>query len=128
MTKRPSPSPKNFNGPAQRPVETPPRRFPPPDGRLALPGAPGPPPPGDAPPARRVLRALGDPAARLPSGLPPLPDAEAPMPAQLESGYLKAIEWRPLRGGFVEPGPAAAWTRTRVPVVEGEEPTGLQRV
>ena len=78
--------------------------------------------------AWRVLRAPEDTAAPLPYDLPPLPDAEAPMPAQLESGYLKAIEWRPVRGGFLEPGPAAAWTRTRVPVVEGEEPTGLQRV
>ena len=26
------------------------------------------------------------------------------------------------------PGPATVWTRLRVPVVEGEEPTGLQRV
>jgi hypothetical protein len=50
------------------------------------------------------------------------------MPAQLESGYLKAVEWRPVRGGFLEPGPAAAWTRIRVPVLEGEAPTGLQRV
>ena len=50
------------------------------------------------------------------------------MPAQLESGYLKAVEWRPVSGGFLEPGPASAWTRIRVPIVEGEEPTGLQRV
>jgi hypothetical protein len=81
--------------------------------------------------AWRVLRADGprtppepDPADRP----PPVPDAEAPMPAQLESGYLRAIEWRPVKGGFLEPGPAAAWTRLRVPVVEGEEPSGLERV
>ena len=78
--------------------------------------------------AWRMLRAPEDTAAPLPYALPPLPDAEAPMPAQLESGYLKAIEWRPVRGGFLEPGPATAWTRTRVPVVEGEEPTTLQRL
>ena len=78
--------------------------------------------------AWRVLRAPDDTATPLPYDLPPLPDAEAPMPAQLESGYLKAVEWRPVRGGFLEPGPAAAWTRIRVPVVEGETPTGLQRV
>ncbi len=52
----------------------------------------------------------------------------APMPAQLESGYLRAVEWRPVRGGFLEPGPAAAWTRLTVPVVEDEEPSGLERV
>ena len=78
--------------------------------------------------AWRLLRAPDDTATPHPYELPPLPEAEAPMPAQLESGYLKAIEWRPVRGGFLEPGPAAAWTRIRVPVVEGEAPTGLQRV
>jgi hypothetical protein len=78
--------------------------------------------------AWRVLRAPEGTATPLPYELPPLPDAEAPMPAQLESGYLKAVEWRPVRGGFLEPGPAAAWTRIRVPVVEGEAPTGLQRL
>jgi hypothetical protein len=81
--------------------------------------------------AWRVLRADGP---RTPAGPDaaeqplPLPDREAPMPAQLESGYLRAVEWRPVRGGFLEPGPAAAWTRLRVPVVEGEEPSGLQRL
>jgi hypothetical protein len=77
--------------------------------------------------AWRVLRAQGaaTPATYEP---PPLPDQEAPMPAQLESGYLRAVEWRPVRGGFLETGPAAAWTRLRIPVVEGEEPSGLERV
>ena len=50
------------------------------------------------------------------------------MPAQLESGYLRAVEWRPVRGGFLEPGPAIAWTRLRVAIVDGEEPSGLERV
>jgi hypothetical protein len=50
------------------------------------------------------------------------------MPDQLQSGYLRAVEWRPVRGGFLAPGPAAAWTRLRIPLVEGEEPSGLQRV
>jgi hypothetical protein len=77
--------------------------------------------------AWRVLRArgAGTPATYEP---PPLPDEEAPMPAQLESGDLRSVEWRPVRGGFLEPGPATAWTRLRVPVVEGEEPSGLERV
>ena len=33
-----------------------------------------------------------------------------------------------MTGGFLEPGPATVWMRTRVPLVEGEEPTQLQRV
>jgi hypothetical protein len=78
--------------------------------------------------AWRVLRAPAETAAPHPYEPAPLPEEEAPMPAQLESGYLKAIEWRPLSGGFLEPGPGAAWTRVRFPIVEGEEPTGLQRL
>src|SRR4051812_20577816 len=104
--------------------------------------------------AWRVLRADGPRTPANPEPPLPLPEAEAPMPAQLESGYLRAVEWRPVRGGFREPGPAAAWTRLRgpgvggrpgrgasrdpgpagagprlrVPVVEGEQPSGLERL
>ena len=42
-------------------------------------------------------------------------------------GYHTAMEWRSLRGGFLEPGPAQLWMRQRVPLVAGEEPTPLQR-
>lgn len=73
---------------------------------------------------------------------PPLPGPEGvafadhdPTPGQRSphgwvDGYLSAIEWRgETRAGlFVELGPAAYWTRLRVPLVDGEEPTGLQRV
>jgi hypothetical protein len=78
--------------------------------------------------AWRVLRAPGEIEAPAAYELPPLPDEEAPMPAQLQSGYLRAIEWRPVRGGFPAPGPAAAWTRLRIPLLEGEEPSGLERL
>lgn len=43
-------------------------------------------------------------------------------------GYHTATEWRFTRGGFTDPGPAAAWARQRVPLVAGEEPSPLQRV
>ncbi|MCA1712555.1 MAG: thioesterase family protein, partial [Actinobacteria bacterium] len=43
-------------------------------------------------------------------------------------GYLSAVEWRFVRGHFTQPGPAAAWTRLRHPLVDGEEPSPLQRV
>lgn len=43
-------------------------------------------------------------------------------------GYLRAVEWRFVRGRFDRPGPAAAWTRLRVGVVPDEEPSPLQRV
>jgi hypothetical protein len=78
--------------------------------------------------AWRVLRAQGE-ATRRAWEPPPLPDEETPMPAELESAYLRAVEWRLVRGGFfLEPGPAIAWTRLRVAIVDGEEPSGLERV
>ena len=45
-----------------------------------------------------------------------------------EFGYARAIEFRYSTGGWRELGPAQVWTRLRVPVVEGEEPSPLQRV
>ncbi len=45
-----------------------------------------------------------------------------------EVGYHTAMEYRFIHGGFLEPGPATVWMRMRVPLVEGEEPTPLQRV
>ena len=38
------------------------------------------------------------------------------------------MEWRAVRGGMDVPGPAAVWARQRVPLVDGEEPSGLQRL
>lgn len=43
-------------------------------------------------------------------------------------GYLDVMEIRPLVGGLHEPGPSTAWMRQGVPLVVGEEPTGLQRL
>lgn len=43
-------------------------------------------------------------------------------------GYIEAMEWRPLVGGLHIPGPSVAWVRQRMPLVAGEEPTGLQRL
>lgn len=45
-----------------------------------------------------------------------------------ETDYIAAMEWRFVRGSFFELGPATAWLRMRVPLVDGEEPTPLQRV
>lgn len=44
-----------------------------------------------------------------------------------DAGYHTAMEWRALKGGFLEPGPATFWMRQVVPLVEGEEPSPLQR-
>ncbi len=45
-----------------------------------------------------------------------------------DTGYLAAMEWRFVEGHFLARGPAAAWVRMRLPLVDGEEPTPLQRV
>ena len=37
------------------------------------------------------------------------------------------MECRSLAGAFIEPGPATFWLRMRHPLVDGEEPTPLQR-
>jgi hypothetical protein len=43
-------------------------------------------------------------------------------------GFIDSVEWRFVRGFFTEAGPGTAWGRQRVPLVEGEEPTPLQRL
>ena len=62
---------------------------------------------------------------------PPGPDAGAErdfFDTGQEVGYHTAMEYRFIRGSFLEPGPATVWMRMRVPLVAGEEPTPLQRV
>jgi hypothetical protein len=65
-----------------------------------------------------------------PGGIPQAPPGEMP-PAPASGwvdGYLSAIEWRPVRGHFTEPGPATVWARMRYPLVPGEETGPLERV
>jgi Thioesterase-like superfamily len=68
----------------------------------------------------------------VPSRLPApgrLPDEQSALPpAGWADGYLSAIEWRAVRGGFTSPGPATVWARMRYPLVPDEEPSALQRV
>ena len=61
---------------------------------------------------------------------PPRPADATPPPAGLAEGfgYGEAVELRFAAGSWQTPGPATVWTRLRVPLVAGEEPTGLQRV
>ena len=42
-------------------------------------------------------------------------------------GYVRAMEWRLLSGDPDGPGPAALWGRPRIPLIDGETPSGLQR-
>jgi hypothetical protein len=59
-----------------------------------------------------------------------LPEDEDLPPRQLGEafGYAHAVEWRWARGGWLDRGPAAVWTRMKIPLVEGEEPSPRQRV
>jgi hypothetical protein len=45
-----------------------------------------------------------------------------------QCGFLAAIEWRFVRGGYALPGSAIAWTRMRYPLIEGEAVTPAQRL
>lgn len=74
-----------------------------------------------------ALPALEDSAANGPPG----PDAAEPgefFPTGQDAGYHTAMDYRFVRGGFLEPGPATVWMRMRQPLVAGEEPSPLQRV
>jgi hypothetical protein len=87
---------------------------------------------------RVVLRAtawrLSTDADRSPAAppsfvVPPMPDheAEARFDGLPRFGYGDALEWRFVEGGFLTPGPATVWTRSRIPLVRGDSLTGLQR-
>ncbi|HYB85304.1 MAG TPA: thioesterase family protein [Streptosporangiaceae bacterium] len=91
----------------------------------APPPLPGDPPPGAPPPAlpgRPPPGPAGEPASAPPGEPPPA------APAWWVDGYLSAMEWRPVRGRFAEPGPATVWGRMRYPLVPDEEPGPLERV
>lgn len=42
--------------------------------------------------------------------------------------HNEGVEMRFVEGTFEKPGPCTAWIRLRAPVVEGEEPSGIQRL
>jgi Thioesterase-like superfamily len=62
---------------------------------------------------------------------PPGPAGGAPSDfpgAGHDFGYHEATEYSFMRGNFSQPGPATVWMRSRVPIVDGEEPSPLERV
>ncbi|MGZ4649260.1 MAG: thioesterase family protein [Kineosporiaceae bacterium] len=62
------------------------------------------------------------------SAAPPPPPADCPETMTTwVFPYAQALEWRLVSGDPVGPGASAVWSRARIPVVAGEEPTGLQR-
>jgi len=60
----------------------------------------------------------------LPHG--PGDGAEQAAPAFWSPGYVGAMDWRWVKGGVAEDGPAVVWMRPRHALVDGEETTPLQ--
>jgi hypothetical protein len=88
---------------------------------------------------RAVLRArawrlgTGDTTAVQVGLAEPLPPAEsgrtyAERPSGWLPGFVDTLDWRWLNGWFGSTGPGAAWGRQRVELVEGEQPSPLQRL
>lgn len=86
-----------------------------------------------------VARALGLKIRRTEIDLPfaqpevdPIPGPEQGRDATFfakPGGFAtEAMEIKMLAGDFAEPGPGRAWLRLRVPLVEGEETTGVEQV
>lgn len=73
---------------------------------------------------------LDVPAGAAPTVPPPPPPDALPdlFESRDETDYIAAMEWRFVSGSFFELGPATAWLRMKMPLVEGEDPTPLQRV
>ena len=63
-----------------------------------------------------------------PTEIPPMPDHDTEYAGNWPGGFLRAMQLRFSAGSWTEPGPATAWGRQRVPLVDGEEPSGLQRL
>jgi hypothetical protein len=80
--------------------------------------------------AARVWRIAVQPEGSVPPGVtapdaaPPLPEAEHTWLS--EFGYGRSVEWRYV-SGMGALGPAAVWSRLRVPLVEGEPIAPLDR-
>jgi hypothetical protein len=49
-------------------------------------------------------------------------------PTGMDVGYHTALEYSFIEGGFLERGPATVWMRMRGQLVEGEEPSPLERL
>lgn len=59
---------------------------------------------------------------------PPASAVPMEIPDFWSGGYLAAVEWLSVSGGIFTPGDAQVWARPRVAVVEGFEPSPLERL
>lgn len=84
--------------------------------------------------AWRIRRAIVELPGRIRPSEPPPPGPAGGAPGDFvfwqgeEVAYYRALDWSFMEGGFDGPGPATVWTRLKVPLVAGEEPTGLERL
>lgn len=62
----------------------------------------------------------------VPLGHEPADGVEHESPSVWSPGYVQAVEWRWVKGGIAEPGPAVVWMRPKVRLVDGEPTTPLQ--
>ena len=53
---------------------------------------------------------------------------EEPPATWHRDGYMDSVEWRWIEGAVTRPGPGTVWMRPQVPLVPGEEMSGLQRL
>jgi hypothetical protein len=79
--------------------------------------------------AWRVRRAdLELPAAlEPPTEVPPMPERASAGPGW-PGGFIDSLELRFAVGSWTEPGAATAWARQLVPLIDGEEPSALERL
>ncbi len=82
--------------------------------------------------AWRVRTTEMEPDAPALSDAPMAPPAQAHardfFPTGQDVGYHTAMEVRFVSGAYLEPGPARAWMRMRPSLVDGEDPSPLERV
>ncbi|MTD56817.1 thioesterase family protein [Amycolatopsis pithecellobii] len=80
--------------------------------------------------AWRVVRSDTREIANLPSGDWPKPEdcPAGTWPEGFLAGFVTSLDCREVSGGFDKLGPAAVWLRQRMVLVDGEEPTPLQRL
>jgi hypothetical protein len=66
-----------------------------------------------------------------PAEQPPVPETPTPtfFPGiSPDWGYGNAVDWRFVKSGFADLGPALVWTRPKIPLVAGEDLTPVQRL
>jgi hypothetical protein len=59
---------------------------------------------------------------------PPFSETDSDPVPGWNGGFLSSLQTRFVDGGWKVPGPATMWARMRVPLVDGEQTSGLQRL